>query len=811
MKKRFLLLAFCICRYLTLFSQFSIHGTVKDETGSTMVGANVLIEQSYQGTKTNNKGEFILDGLKSGDYTINFSFLGYESVSKSITVNENTILDVNLNRKSFLSDEVIVRATRAPDNSPITKSVITREEIQDQNLGQDLPYLMALTPSLVTSSDAGAGVGYTNFRIRGTDLNRINITFNGIPVNDAESHGVWWVDMPDFASSVDNIQIQRGVGTSTLGGGAFGATINLQTLGLNKKPYVELTNSYGSFNTVKNSVSFGTGLIGNHFTLDGRLSRITSDGYIDRASSDLKSFYVSGSYYSGKSIIKLNISSGIEKTYQAWDGVLEDSLKTHRTFNDLGLYTDAQGKLQAYNNQTDNYQLTHFQLLFSHSFSPTLNFNAALHYSPGKGYYEEYKENQPVRKYSLIDPSQKDTTTNLVRRKWLDNAFYGVTWSLNYTKNSLNIILGGGANQYFGKHYGRVIWTQYNITDQPDHPYYYSDGTKNDVNFFAKSMYSLNDKLAVFGDLQYRYIRHTIKGMSDDPNDDGSNVDISQEHHYSFFNPKAGLTYKLDNNNSFYGYVGEAHREPTRDDLVDADVNNPAPKPERLIDFEIGYNLNTKSLQFGVNLYYMTYKDQLVMTGKINDVGTAIMTNAKKSYRAGIELVGAARFSEKFKWNANVTFSRNVIQNFTSYVPVFDSVNYTAIIRTDVENFKSTDISFSPNIIMGSQLSYAITKTITVNLLSKYVGKQYIDNTQNENQRLNPYFVNDLRINCRFKIKNITSIEPILMINNIFNTQYETNAWDYQYKVENGSQSYTDKAFYPQAGRNFMMGLVLKF
>lgn len=801
MKKRFLVLALLLCKFVTLFSQYVISGTVKDENGIGLNGATVIIQQSSKGNITNQNGEFQLTISKPGEYTIDASFLGYETVSKTITVDANVKVSFVLSQKSFLSDEVVVTATRANGNMPVTNSTVSKDEIQKQNLGQDMPYLLSQTPSIVTTSDAGTGIGYTNFKIRGTDVNRINVTVNGIPLNDAESHGVWWVDLPDISSSVENVQIQRGVGTSTLGGGAFGATINLQTTSLNKNPYAEITSSYGSFNSFKNSVSFGSGLINNHFTFDARLSKITSDGYIDRASSDLKSFYLSGSYHSSKSLLKLVVSSGTEKTYQAWDGVPYDSLKTNRTYNDLGQYTDAQKKLVYYNNQTDNYQLSHYQLLFSHTLTSNLNLNAALHFSPGKGYYEEYKEAQPLIEYSLKD--HPGDTTNLIRRKWLDNAFYGFTWSLNYTKNGLNLILGGGANQYFGKHYGRVLWAQNFGDGQIDHQYYYSSGTKNDINIFAKSTYAFNNRITVFGDVQYRYLKHSINGVDDDVAGDGTTRDITQTQTFKFFNPKAGLTFTIDKLNSLYAYVGIAHREPTRDDLVAATSNDIEPKPERLLDYELGYNLTIDNIKFTANLYYMDYKDQLVQTGKINDVGTAINTNVDKSYRSGIELILNAKFTDAFSWAANATFSRNVIKNYTSYVDNWDKGTQ------DDENLGTTKISFSPEIIAGSQFRYDFNQSISISLVSKYVGKQYIDNTQSEDRKLNPYFINDLRFNFKFKTKYISSIEPILMINNIFDKKYETNAWVYQY-IESGIHKALN-GYYPQAGRNFLVGLVLKF
>jgi Outer membrane receptor proteins, mostly Fe transport len=811
MKKRFVLLALLLCKFVTLFSQFVISGTVKDVNGDGLNGATVFIQEISKGAITNPDGEFQLKISKPGDYTINASFLGYETVSKTITANTNATISFTLVQKSFLSDEVVVTATRANGNMPVTSSTVTKDEISKQNLGQDMPYLLSQTPSIVTTSDAGAGIGYTNFKIRGTDVNRINVTVNGIPINDAESHGVWWVDLPDISSSVENVQIQRGVGTSTLGGGAFGATINLQTTSLNKNPYAEITSSYGSFNSFKNSVSFGSGLINNHFTFDARLSKISSDGYIDRASSDLKSLYLSGSYHSSKTLLKLVLSSGTEKTYQAWDGVSSDSLKTNRTYNDLGKYTDAQGKLVYYNNQTDNYQLSHYQLIFSHSLSSNLNVNAALHYSPGKGYYEEYKEGQPFKEYALHDHSGDTTHTNLIRRKWLDNAFYGVTWSLNYTKNGLNLILGGGANQYFGKHYGRVMWAQYFGDGQIDHQYYYSSGTKNDINIFAKSTYAFNNRITVFGDVQYRYLKHSINGVDDDVADDGTTRDITQTRTFKFFNPKAGLTFTVDKMNSLYAYVGIAHREPTRDDLVATTSQDIEPKPERLLDYELGYNLTVNNIKFTANFYYMDYKDQLVQTGQLNDVGTAITTNVNKSYRSGIELIGSINILKELTWEGNLTLSRNIIKNFNAYLPVYDSVTYMTVVRTDIEKFNSTQISFSPNIIAGSRLSFSPAQFITLSLVSKYVNKQYLDNTQSENQTIKSYFINDLRINCKFKTKCISSIEPIFMLNNIFNTKYETNAWDYLYKVENMKETLADKAFYPQAGRNIMIGLIIKF
>jgi iron complex outermembrane recepter protein len=807
MKKQLALLALFVCMHLASFSQYSVSGTVKDESGNALQGANVKLEPPSYGSETDPQGAFVINNLKAGDYSLQVSYLGFETETLPLQVKGNVSLNVVLKNKQYLADDVIVRATRASENSPITKSTISREEIGRQNLGQDVPYLLDQTPSMVTTSDAGTGVGYTYFKIRGTDINRINVTMNGIPLNDAESYGVWWVDMPDIASSVDNIQVQRGVGTSTLGGGAFGASINLQTMGLHKIPYVEINNSFGSFNTMKNSVSLGTGLLNDHFAFDGRLSRVTSDGYIDRASSKLKSFFVSGAYYSGKSLLRLNISSGQEQTYQAWGGVPSDSLATNRTYNSMGQYTDAQGNIQYYKNQTDNYQQDHYQLLFSHSFTNALNLNAALHFSTGKGYYEEYKEGQSFGDYLLSDVvigGDTLTSTNLIRRKWLDNAFYGFTWSLNYVTDRLHTTVGGGVNQYYGKHYGNVIWAQYMSDGELDHQYYYNTGTKNDYNIFAKSTYLITDAFSVFGDLQFRGISHSLVGE-----DDGHFRDITQKHHFFFVNPKLGATITITKSNSVYAYFGVANREPSRDNFVDADPSKPMPTSERLLDYEFGFNHKDPVVSFGANIYYMRYKNQLVLTGDINDVGSAVMTNVANSYRTGIELTAGIKPVEKLSWDVNATFSRNIIQKFTSYVDNWDYWSDPSQPAQYTQYLGDTKIAFSPEVIVGSQLSYQVVPNLYATLVSKYVGKQYIDNTQSEAYKLKPYFVNNLRFNYHIKAVHFGTIEAIFAVNNIFATKYESNAWVYQY-VESGQYKAQD-GYFPQAGINYMAGLVLKF
>ena len=801
MRKGIILLALLLCRQLTMFSQYSVMGTVKDENNLALPGANVTVENSFRGTVSGPDGNYRISGLKQGAVTLKVSYLGYETETRNLDLNSDQTVNFNLKRSAIMADEVVVVATRANRNTPVAQATLTKEDIRQQNQGQDVPYMLALTPSLVTSSDAGSGVGYTSFRIRGTDLNRINVTMNGIPLNDAESHGVWWVDLPDFTSSVENIQIQRGVGTSSVGAGAFGASINFQTFSLNKEAHAEVNSSYGSFNTFKNTVSLGSGLIKDHFTFDARVSKITSDGFIDRASSDLKSFHLSAAYRDNKNLLRFNLMTGTEVTYQAWDGVPSGILKTNRSYNGLGAYTNENGQLQYYENQTDNYQQDHYQIQYSRELTSNLNFTASVHYTRGKGYYEEYKENDKLSKYNLPNVIIKDSTikkTDLIRRKWLDNDFYGVTYSLNYLKGKTTFNLGGGWNNYYGEHYGNVIWARYFSNGEYNHRYYYSDGNKSDFNIFGKVGFQLSTSLNIFADLQYRHINHDLKGI------DKEQRDITQEHTFNFTNPKLGLTYNLSDIQNVYAYWGVAHREPTRSNFVDADAGK-EPVAEKLLDYELGYNLTSNNLKANINFYYMDYFDQLVLTGEINEVGGPVMTNVGRSYRQGVELSLAYQPFSKLGWNGNLTVSRNKIKHYTDHIDNWDDPDYIQVTK----NLGGTDISFSPAVVASSQFQYKPLKHIALSFSSKYVGKQYIDNTSNDNRVLDAYFINDLRINSTLNLGKLFKLETIVSVNNIFNEEYETNAWLYQY-IEGNELKISD-GFFPQAGRNYMISFILNF
>ncbi len=779
---------------LSTYAQQTITGTVIDAADKQpLPGASIRVIGTQRGVAAKSDGTFSLSNVPSTAQTLEVSYLGYEK--QRITLTPSQTLQIELLRSSYMADEVVVSATRANQRTGMAFTNVGGEEIQKQNLGQDLPVLLNFQPSLVSTSEAGAGIGYTGFRIRGSDATRINVTLNGIPYNDAESQGLFWVNMPDFASSTTSIQIQRGVGTSTNGAGAFGATVNVQTNEFRKEAYAETNHSAGSFNAIKNNVLVGSGLINGKFTVDARLSRLTSDGYIDRASSNLKSFYLSGAYFGKKSFVRLNVFSGIEKTYQAWNGVPQSLLKTNRTFNEF-----------TYDNQTDNYQQDNYQLLSSHQLSRNWTFNFNLHYTKGRGYYEEYKKGQNLSDYGLlpvvIGGVTVDTTT-LIRRKWLDNDFYGTVFSFDYDSfKKLKVNIGGGWNKYKGKHFGEVIWARfasnYNIRTR----YYDDDAIKTDLNFYAKAYYQLTEQLNVFADAQFRKVHYDFYGIG------SLGQNTQQQADLNFFNPKLGLNYQINEQHSAYASFSVANREPNRNDYTESSILS-RPKAEGLQDWEAGYRYQAGKLALNVNGYYMNYRNQLVLTGKLNDVGSPTRTNASKSYRAGIEVEGAYQLTKTLTLNANATFSRNKIEEFTAYYDNYDAYTEEGFPTQTQATFRNTDISFSPNVIAGGQLLWKPVRNLELGWLAKYVSKQYLDNTQDESRTLNPYFTNDIRAIYSIKPKFVKEINVSFLLNNVFNRLYESNGYTFSYTSE--GQFMTENYYYPQAGFNFLAGVGIKF
>jgi iron complex outermembrane receptor protein len=796
-------------------AQFLLQGTVVDQkTKAGLSGATVKIAERIYVTEA--QGHFEITNLPAGEYEIEIKFLGYSTKVLSLTLYQDEMIQVPLEETFTLTDEVVIYATRANEKTPSTYSTLNKQAIQKQNFGQDLPIQLNWTPSVVTTSDAGAGVGYTGIRIRGSDATRINVTINGIPYNDSESLGTFWVDVPDIASSSQSIQVQRGVGTSTNGAGAFGASINLQTNTLNREVYGEVINSFGSFNTRRHTLSVGTGLLHDHWMLDGRISKIVSDGFIDRASSDLESYYFSGGFYADKTIIKAILFGGSERTYQSWYGVPESRLNNDVEAMEVTAMNEGWNEEQTnlllnsnsrmfniytYKNQVDDYRQDHYQLHFSHRANNSLTANASLHYTQGRGFYEEYRYDDDFANYGLGDVTIGDsviTASDMIRRRWLDNDFYGVTYSLNYENEKSNVVLGGAWNRYEGDHFGELIWAE--VTTVPiEYQYYFNAGDKRDFNIFLKANYQVSNRLNAFADLQYRTIAYEASGVENKQNEFG--IDVK----YDFFNPKVGLTYQFNERQQVYTSFSVANREPVRDDFVD----NPgsSPKHETLYNLEVGYRKTTDRFTLQANYYLMQYKNQLVLTGKLNDVGAPVRTNVDNSYRMGIEAEATWKISTRLNWIANATLSRNKIKEFTEvlydYGLNFDE--YNVIERS----YSNTDISFSPNVIVGSGFSYFPVLSAEITLLTKYVGRQYLDNTSTEARSIDPYLTNDVRLRYTLNPKFMKEISLSFLINNVLDEKYESNGYTYGYL--GGGDEYRENFYYPQAGRNFLAMLIFKF
>ena len=792
-------------------AQFSVSGKVSNQSGQALPGATLSVANTSIKISADTGGNYRIDGLKKGKYLIKVSYIGYQTVTQNVTLNADMKINFSLLNSTLFTEEVTVSGTRAAKNSPTTFTDLSKKDIAKNNLGQDLPFLLDQTPSLVTQSDAGAGVGYTYIHIRGSDGTRINVTINGIPYNDSEEQATFFVDVPDFASSVDNIQIQRGVGTSTNGAGAFGASINIQTTTRNDTAYTELNNSIGSYGTVKNTINAGTGLLDGKFSFDGRLSRIYSNGYIDRAFSNLQSYFLTGAYYGKNTVVRFNTFGGTEHTYQAWDGEPEDSLKAgNRTYNPLGS-ENQYGTGPFYKNQTDNYTQDHYQLLVDQKISDKLSFSGALHYTHGFGYYEEYQPQQNLANYGIkpvVIAGDTISTTDLTRRLWLNNKFYGLTYNLKYqAEKNLNLGLGGALNQYDGAHYDNIEWTQQSTNIPPDYQYARDDASKSDFNIFGKADYKIG-KVTLFADLQYRHVYYSFLGFNDQLQN------VQQTVQLDFFNPKAGITYQFDPDNNIYASYAVGNHEPDRDDYTQSTPNS-RPKPENLQDWELGYRTQHGIFTGGINAYYMLYDNQLVLTGALNDVGDQVRSNVKNSYREGLEFDGALKISSQLTWSATAALSSNKVKNFQQYLVDYDNGN------TVEYTYNKTDIAFSPDFIGSSTISYRPVSGGEIALISKYVAKQYLDNTSNinppgyapadptSNRYLNSYFLNGLRLSYNFKTDWAKNIGLSLLVNNIFSEKYESNGATYP-DIE-GGKVVNYNYFFPQAPVNFLLGLNLKF
>lgn len=797
-------------------AQNSISGTVTNRNNEPLPGAFIRLVNTPFQTLTDHTGGFSLAVSPDKSYTLQFRFIGYHDTLITVTAPQNN-LRIALTPLNFIANEVVVNATRAGQQSGLAQNTLTKEEIEKLNTGQDLPYLLQLLPSAVITSDAGNGVGYTGIRIRGSDASRVNVSINGIPVNDAESQLVYWVNMPDFASSAQDIQVQRGAGTSVNGAGAFGATINILTQDKNDTAYAQTTAGYGSFNTLRNTISFGTGSINNHFFFDGRLSRITSDGYIDRATSNLKSFYLSGGYYDKNNLLRINVFSGKEVTYQSWYGTPESRVNGNRQeMLDYsirnGLSEDQTNNLlqsgrtynfYTYDNQVDDYQQDHYQLLYSRALPNNWIANFALHATKGRGFYEEYRDNQSLLSYGIVPLTLNDTTideTDLIRRRWLDNWFYGATWSINGDIHpKINFTWGGGWNKYDGDHFGEVIWARYAASSEIRDRYYDNNAEKTDFNTFVKAAIQIGKSTSAFADLQYRKVNYIFTG----PDELGNPA--PQDASLSFFNPKAGISYR-SKNTEFYASVAVAQREPNRNDYTET-TRQSRPDPERMIDYEAGVKYASRKINAGINFYYMDYYDQLVLNGKINDVGSYTRVNIDRSYRMGVEIEAAWMIARKLTLKGNLTLSDNRIREFMEYTDAYDAdFNYAGQVA---DTFKNTTIAFSPSLTSAVQLSYTPFASTEVSLITRHVSEQYLDNTGNSERTIPAYTVTDLRLSFTPQTKWCKRLRVDLLVNNLFSTLYSSNGYTFGYLYDNNRIQ--EDFFYPQAEINYMAQVTLRF
>lgn len=714
---------------------------------------------------------------------------------------------------------VEVTATRATKSTPVAFTNVSKQQIAELNHGKDIPFLVSSTPSVLTTSDAGAGVGYSAMRVRGTDATRINVTANDIPMNDAESHSIFWVNTPDFASSLEDIQIQRGVGTSTNGAGAFGASVNMRTQRFSMNPYAEMSGTYGSFNTNKETFKVGSGLIGGHWNFDARFSHIASDGYRDRASSKLHSYFAQAGYFGGQASVRFITFGGKECTYHAWDGISKSDLTDNRKYNPNGEIKRDGKVIGFYDDQTDNYRQTHYQLIWDQGIGANWHWNLGLHYTDGFGYYQEYKNARTLKEYGLepfMVGDNKVKKSSLVRKKNVDSGFGGAVFSLNFAKGSLNTTFGGSFNSYANDHYGNVIWVEnYLLPLDPSHEYYRNKGKKNDFTIYWKASNTLWQSLRLYADMQYRHIGFKITGDNDkwDWTASPEHLQVlNVDEKFDFFNPKVGLIYDFNKHNTAYASFSVAQKEPTRNNYTDG-LFTVHPKAEKLFDWEAGYTFSSDRFTAGVNFYYMKYKDQLVLNGKLNEIGEAMAENVPDSYRMGVELQAGVKITEWLRWDLNGTFSRNRIKDYVGYVSNYEASTWNDLYTQTAVEKGNTTIAMSPSFIGNSVIAFNL-KGFSAQFTSQYVSRQYLDNFENKEDSLDPYFVSHLNLAYTFKLPHVKAITVGCTVYNIFNEKYETNGYSQTCALVSADGSYklsSDPRFYPMAGTNVLAHLTFSF
>jgi iron complex outermembrane receptor protein len=819
MKTRiFLITALCALSF-NFFAQNNLFGTVIDQSGNPIPGTNVTVEGGNYGTYTDRNGSFKINNIPSQLLVLLFEAPGLFVTKKEIKPSDfNSSIQITLYTNTKNLEEVQVLSTRSFEQTTSATTINRTDLIEKNNFGQDIPTLLEASPSVVTTSDAGTGIGYSGIRIRGVDASRINVTINGIPVNDPESHDVYWVNMPDLASSIESMQVQRGVGSSTNGAAAFGASLNIKSQDISSAAFGVLDNTYGSFNTLKTTIKAGTGLINNKFSLETRLSRITSDGFIDRATSDLRSYYLAASYVGKKSVLKAITFSGKEITYQSWYGTPESRVNGNVT--EMNAYADRNGlsdeeranllnsgityNFYTYENEVDNYQQDNYQLHFTHSFKPNLIMNVAGHYTYGRGYYEQYRKDDDLSDYGyspVLIGGDSIISSDLIRRRWLDNDFIGGIYSLQYNVSKLKLLFGGAANTYIGRHFGEVIWARFAADGEIRDRYYDNEAQKTEFSNYLKASYRF-DQLSFSADLQFRHVNYSFLGIDDVS---GQLLDLKQNVQFNFFNPKVGVNYSINSRQFISATFGIANREPVRKDFRESTAEN-HPKAENMRDLEIGYAYNYKKLAINTNIYWMDYTNQLILTGQINDVGGYTRTNAKESYRAGIELAGRYKIISSLALSGAFTLSQNKIKQFNEYLDEYldDEPYYSQ----QLIDHKNTNLAFSPTIVTNAGLTFKPLKNLSIDWITKYVGRQYLDNTSNDNRSINPFSFSNLTLSYKIENKFFEEITFGLLVNNIFNALYSNNGYTFSYIY--GGQITTENFYYPQAGRNFMFRILMK-
>ncbi len=783
----------------------TVTGRVTDEAGVPMGGATVMISGTGNGVAAGNDGRYTLRGMRDGIFTLRISFTGYETVDTTVNLTGTAVLDVTLREAMYVAGEVIVRGSRAGTRTPMAHTTVGAEELRDRDLTRDMPFLLSLTPSVVETSDAGTGIGYTSLRIRGSDASRINITLDGIPLNDSESQQVFWVDLPDLASSTGSIQVQRGVGTSTNGAGAFGASVNISTMTPPVEAGASAEMSYGSFSTARLSAKAWTGMLGDRFSMMVRASDIRSNGYIDHSKASIRSAMVSGLWSAPSDMIRFNVITGNQKTGISWWGVPAELLPDNRRYNPAGEYVDANGVTRYYEDENDVYTQNHYHLFHTHIFPGRVSLNTGLHLTTGQGYYEEQKSDRDPAEYGIAGMMPYDppvTETDVVQQKWLDNLFYGAVFSLIRQGDRTEWTFGGALNRYDGDHFGRLKWMEYPGSIPPDHEWYRNNGRKDEVNVYGKVNAGVTGSLNAYLDLQLRHISYLLEGPDDDMKD------LSGDHSFLFFNPKAGFFWNNGNGSEAFVSAAVAHREPTRSDFKDA-AGDPSATPgrERLTDFEGGYAYRTSSAALGINLYYMAYRDQLVPTGKISNTGYPVMTNVPESFRAGAELSGSYRPSPLAAAKMNLTISRSRITGFRNYYFSYNTDDWSEeYIYSDLG---TVDIAYSPRVTGSAELEVNPAERLAFILTGKYVGRQYFDNTMSDDRAIDPYFVSNLSSSYGLRMKKGGELTFRVAVNNLFNAVYESNAYGGMW-TEDGVEK-TWAYYFPQAGINYTAGISLSF